>query len=312
MQTDRAGFLCRLLLTLVALALNADVTGAQEWPDLRTIAPDLKVPEMIRSEPAASLRVRQTEEGWDSESVYHALYLPTDWTPGKKYPVIVEYAGNGGYRDPLGDECSGRPEGCNLGYGMTAGTGCIWICLPYLNADSTHLAVTWWGDRPTYDPQPTLKYCRSAIEHTCEQFGGDRDRILLCGFSRGSIACNYLGLYDDRMARIWRAFVACSHYDGVRTWPYPDSDASSAAIRFARLNGRPQFICGEKNQTDVTRKYLLSTVAGNNLTFASTGFRNHSDQWLLRPCEARTQLRTWLKKHLDLPLAETNEENGSE
>jgi hypothetical protein len=31
--------------------------------------------------------------------VYHILYLPSGWRPGGRYPVIVEYAGNGPYEN---------------------------------------------------------------------------------------------------------------------------------------------------------------------------------------------------------------------
>ena len=119
--------------------------------------------------------------------------------------------------------------------------------------------------------------------------------IVLCGFSRGAIACNFLGLHDDKTAKLWRAFVPYSHYDGVRKWPYPNSDADSAAARLERLAGRPQFICGEKDQVEETRRYLGQHASKTNLTFASTGFRNHNDAWILRPSKTRQQLLEWLK-----------------
>lgn len=286
MTVFRASVIC------VLLASRAVFGQVEDWPDYRTAAADLQVPPMMKAEPAAGQRVRRNLPHYDS-NVYYALYLPSDWQPGKSYPVIVEYAGNGGYRDALGDECSGRPEHCNLGYGMSAGKGFIWICLPYLNDAGSDLALTWWGDAPGYDPQPTLKFCRAALEDVCANFRGDSERVILSGFSRGAIACNYLGLFDDETSRLWRAFVPCSHYDGVRRWPYPHSDAASAAVRLKRLRGRPQFICGERDQTEQTRAYLESFEL-KNITFASTGFRNHSDQWILRPSPTRERLREWL------------------
>ena len=41
--------------------------------------------------------MRQSAPGYEHTSAYHALYLPANWQPGKKFPVLVEYAGNGGY-----------------------------------------------------------------------------------------------------------------------------------------------------------------------------------------------------------------------
>ncbi len=286
MTMFRASVIC------VLLAPSAVLGQVEHWPDYRTVAADLQVPQMMNAEPAAGQRVRRNLPQYDS-NVYYSLYLPSDWQPGQSYPVIVEYAGNGGYRDALGDECSGRPEDCNLGYGMSAGTGFIWICLPYLNDDGSDLALTWWGDAPGYDPQPTLRFCRAAVADVCANFGGDSDRVILSGFSRGAIACNYLGLFDDETSRLWRAFVPCSHYDGVRRWPYPDSDSAAAEMRLQRLQGRPQFICGERDQIEETQKHLVSFEV-KNVIFASTGFRNHSDQWILRPSPTRDRLREWL------------------
>lgn len=284
-----------MLLWLLIFLNSAALAQSQEWPDIRSVPADLEVPAMTESPPAAGLRVRRSLDDRDRNRIYHTLYLPRDWSPEKNLPVIVEFAGNGGYRNPLGDECSGRPEDCSLGYGLSNGEGYIWICLPYLNSSGTELALTWWGDAPAYDPQPTLTYCRAAVDDICRNFGGDASCVILCGFSRGAIACNYLGLYDVETAKLWRAFVPCSHYDGVRRWPYPGSDTASAAQRIARLGERPQFICGEQDQTEQTRKYLEPFALDAKLTFVSTGFRNHSDKWILRPSPAREQARDWLR-----------------
>jgi hypothetical protein len=79
----------------------------------------------------------------------------------------------------------------------------------------------------------------------------------------------------------------------VRRWPYLESDSAAAAMRLQRLQDRPQFICGERDQIEETRKYLASFDL-QQITFASTGFRNHSDQWILRPSATRDRLRNWL------------------
>ena len=107
-------------LCCCVLLANTVLAQTEDWPDYRTVAADLKVPQMVEAEAGAAQRVRQTLPEFNTQ-VYYSLYLPSDWQPGQSYPVIVEFAGNGGYRDALGDECSGRPEDCNLGYGMSAG-----------------------------------------------------------------------------------------------------------------------------------------------------------------------------------------------
>ena len=55
---------------------------------------DLATPPMTEEAPAAGKRVRQVAPEYEGTQVYHSLYLPTDWKPGEKYPVIVEYTGN--------------------------------------------------------------------------------------------------------------------------------------------------------------------------------------------------------------------------
>ncbi len=287
-----------LLCAALLLAVSA---AAEELPDMTSVTPDMLVPEMIRGEPAAGQRVRQTTPSWKKTEVYHALYLPRDWHPGRKCPVIIEWAGNGNFRNQFGDVSNGRVEGSNLGYGLTAGEGAIWVCVPYLNAAATANVVTWWGDPPAYDPESTLAYVRATVRFVCEKYGGDPARVVLAGFSRGAIAANYLGLHDDATARLWRAFICYSHYDGVRTgWPYPGADRASAAARLRRLGGRPQFICGEGANAAGTERYLRESGLSDagKFTITGTGFRNHNDAWVLRPSPARIRLREWFAEVL--------------
>ncbi len=284
-------------LWLVFVSLVAFAEPGSELPDISTVSSDLTVPEMNLGTPAPGLRVRFTTPGWEKTDVYGALYLPTDWKPGGHFPVIAEWAGNGDFHDAFGDVSTGVVEGSRLGYGMSEGKGCIWICLPYLNHAGSANVIKWWGDPPEFDPEPTLAYCRATIREICEKFGGDPERVILAGFSRGSIACNYLGLHDDETAGLWRAFVCYSHYDGVMTtWPYPAADRASAQVRLERLRGRPQFICGEGTGAAKIEQYLRDTGSWEKgkFTIVGTGFRNHNDAWVLRPSEARIKLREWL------------------
>lgn len=267
----------------------------QQAPDLSTVPADLATPPMTAGEPAAGRRVRQTTPGWEGTDVHHALYLPRDWAAGRTFPVIIEYAGNGNYRNAFGDVSNGTVEGSNLGYGLSGGEGFVWACLPYVQVDGARKsnAVTWWGD-----PDETTRYCRKTVAMICEKFGGDPKKVVLAGFSRGAIGCNYLGLRDDETAAIWRAFFAYSHYDGQLThWGYAGADRASALARLKRLKGRPQFISME-NSVDAIRKYVESTGIEAPFTFQTIGFRNHSDSWVLRPVPERKTAREWLARVL--------------
>jgi hypothetical protein len=279
------------LMVWTTLLLICGPALAAGLPDISSIPPDLVTPAMVVSSPAAGLRVRQTTPGWDSTSVYHALYLPRDWTPGSSFPVIFEYGGNAS-RDSLGDACDGTVEGCNLGYGLSAGEGYIWVCLPFVDVRDGKKWNTrrWWGD-----PSETVAYCLATVRHICSVYGGDERRLVLCGFSRGSIGCNYIGLRDSTIAPVWAAFLCHSHYDGVLQWPYADADRLSALRRLQRLDGRPQFVSGEGSLADV-KEFIAETGVQAPFTFAELGYRNHTDTWALRDCELRRRARAWLRE----------------
>jgi hypothetical protein len=270
---------------------------AEHAPDISTVEPDLTVPGLSAGDPSPGCRVKQTLPGWPVPSVYHVLYLPTDWKPEKKYPVIVEYMGNGDYRNDYGDAPDGRPEESNLGFGISAGDDFIWLCLPFVDGARTGNVRTWWGTPPEYDPMPTIAYARQAVPSICAQYGGDPARVVFAGFSRGAIAGNAIGLHDDEIAQLWRAFFLYSHYEGVREWPYPHSAGAAARARLRRLGTRPQFICHENDGgLERTRAYLQWAGVPGNFTFCETGFRNHNDAWVLRPSPARRSLREWIQR----------------
>ena len=239
-----------------------------------------------------------------SPETYHSIYLPTNWNKSMKFPVLVEWGGNGPYQSPLGDRNSGRVEDGVLGFGLGGNDGYIWICLPYLNDEGTRNVSQWWGTPPKYTPDATLKYAQKAIRDVCERFNGDPDRLVLIGFSRGAIACNHLGLYNEEMAKLWKGFVCFSHYDGVRKWPMPSSTTEAARQRLKRLGSRPQWILsesrnGKKGQLAGTMNFLANEPNGT-FHFMETGYINHDDDWALRPGPTRQAVRAGLQRLLDL------------
>ena len=135
------------LLSIAALVnapclLAGDIDGEihSSVDSVGSVKPDLTTPPVTDHAPAPGKRVRQVNKNYAATQVHHLLYLPTDWVKGKKYPVIVEYAGNKFKSSP------GTVEGSNLGYGISGGEGVIWLCLPYINKDHSRNEVTWWAD----------------------------------------------------------------------------------------------------------------------------------------------------------------------
>jgi CubicO group peptidase (beta-lactamase class C family) len=265
-------------------------------PDIRSIPTDLNVPAVTGNEPGPGQRVLRYLNSCDEPNLYYSLYLPTDWEHGKKYPLIVEYPGNGPYKNAFGDQCSGRLEDCNLGYGISGGQGMIWICLPFVDTQSESQKhkqqLQWWGD-----VQATVDYCKSVVSQVVDKYGADPDQVFLAGFSRGSIACNFIGLHDGSIASLWAGFICHSHYDGVRNWGYPDGDRKSAFERLKRLRGRPQWISHEMS-IDTTREFLEQSGESINATFVPLPYRNHTDTWVLRDLPERKKIREWMQQVL--------------
>jgi hypothetical protein len=278
---------CRLLLALLLLcACITDAWSQTAPPNLNDVPSDLVVPQLSDGPPAPGKRVQQFLPGYEGSQIYHVLYLPPEWQTGKAYPVIVEYPGNGGFKNNYGDISTGRVEDCKLGYGLSGGHGFIWICLPFVDPLHRQHALKWWGDADA-----TAQYCREAVAHICSQWGGDVDRLVLTGFSRGAIACNYIGLRDEATAKLWRAMIVHSHYDGVRKWGYADDDPTAARQRAARFGSRPQFITHELSVAAVTDFLKDSSI---RTTIVALPYPNHSDQWVLKDIPLRAQARQWL------------------
>ena len=286
-------------------------SGAAGPRTISQTAPDVLLPPLATTPPAAGRRVLMRLPDREDAACYHTLSLPTDWQAKRTWPVLIEWAGNGPFAGRYGDTNSGRVEDACLAQGLAGTDGAIVLGLPYLDGTGSHNVSMWWGTPPTYDHAATIAYAKAAIRDVCERFAGDPERVVLVGFSRGSIACNALGLADDEMASLWQAAVCFSHYDGLRTWPFPHSDAASAKARLARLGDRRQLILAESTEaaTDeslppalaATQRYLAELSPQGGFEFLETGFLNHDDDWALRPSPARQQARQWLTDVLSLP-----------
>jgi hypothetical protein len=258
---------------------------------------DLVTPMMTKSAPSPGKRVRQVAFEYNGTQVYHSLYLPTDWQRGKSFPVLIEYTGNKFV--PSG--ATGEVKDANLGYGLSGGKGFIWVTMPYIQKGKKENALTWWGDR-----EATIDYCKVNLPRICADFGGDTNNLFICGFSRGAIACSYIGLADDEIASFWKGMITHDHFDGQREWEYQASDRESALRRINRLNNRPALICGDKNSflkdhTDLA-DFTFLPVPVNDIFSIPEGkvLHPHTDLWAHRESSTRQKARAWLKQKVKL------------
>lgn len=273
---------------------SSNMTSWSTMPDIRNVPFDLVVPELTGETPAEGKRVKQTLPAYKGTKVYHTLYLPLNWEKGKAYPLIVEYSGNGPYVNKYGDANSGKVEDAYLGYGLSGGKDFIWIGMPFVSSNGQKNELYWWGD-----VEATVNYTMDVVKDVCEQFGGNKEQVFVAGFSRGAIACNYIGLHNDDIADLWRGFIAFSHYDGVREWSYPDSDKASAITRLKRLNGKPQLIIQENEGPRATKSYIEKSGIIGDFTFLTIPYRNHDARWVLQNIPERRELREWVNKVLN-------------
>jgi hypothetical protein len=307
-----------LFLSLAFIASLSAQPEASLPPDVMTLPADLENPAITPGEPAPGKMVLQSLPAYAGTEVAHALYLPTDWQKEERFPVIIEYLGNG----------SRVRDRKNFGYALSGGKGFIWAVLPYVSSDRKRDMDWWWGDVGA-----TVAYAKEAVPAICREWGGDPARVVLTGYSRGAIACNYIGLHDDQIARLWRAMIPVSHYDDAHTaWGMTAEERGRAPERLRRLGQIPQLICGEhsspsargsdavllerikeKNLTSFaaaksglglqpltdlegTRGFVTRHLPQGHITFIDLPWVNHESKVLSRDTPSRRQILDWLQQ----------------
>lgn len=275
---------------------NSGLNGSVKVTDLVTsgavdpwVRPSgrIEVPDMETGPPKPSRRVRYQPSAELHDDVYGALYLPPDWQPGKRFPVIVEYPGNILFTAG-GCWSTGRPEQCAMGYGITSGQDAIWLSLPFVDRKRCTIAENGFGSNAGKD---TRDFAVAAVEDICTNWGGDRDNLFVCGFSRGSIACGYIGLADDEIASYWKGIIGCQHYDGSR---WNQSNMEDAIARAPRFQGKAIF------QVDNSRKQYGrvqdATDPKVQWTWQNSGLGAHSTAMFLDDRPMMRELRQWYRQ----------------
>ncbi len=266
----------------------------------------LSIPKLTLVKPSAGKRVKETPIEHSGTEVYHMIYLPDDWeVDGPRLPIIFEYTGN--YFPKSGS--TGEVKDAGLGYGLSGGKY-IWVSLPYIHENLRENQVTWWGEE-----KATVEYAKVNVPRIIQEYNANPDAVFLCGFSRGAIGVNYLGLHDDEVAKLWTAFITHDHFDGIREWKQTEWGAplseyqKKATVRLNRVRGRPYLVCqnGDKYGTETFVRERLESV--QNFTFIDVrtieifgefphplAKSAHTDMWSLLPSDYRTQAWHWMNE----------------
>lgn len=246
----------------------------------------LVVPAVEDIPPSPGHRVRYSLAAEAGTGIYSVVHLPTDWKPGVRYPVIVEFPGNQFY---IKDCYSpGRPEQCTIGYGMSRGQGAICLSLPFVDRKAGAIVESGWGDA-----DDTAAYAVSMVEEVCAKFGGDRSNLVLTGFSRGAIACGYIGLRNERIAALWKGIHGCQHYDGDG---WGGATMQGAIERARRFRGTSVF------QTDNGREAFQPVMEAMraDVVWAKSGLGAHATAMFLDDRPSTQQLRRWFRQLVGL------------
>lgn len=262
---------------------------------------------------------------YQGSSLYHKVYLPTDWVPRGNYPVIIEYLGNSG-------KVASAP---GMTWALTNGQGYITVTLPFVKDDLTDTDA-WWGSILPYQTawkwnrfgvDKTVEYAKAAVPAICQKWGGDPTKVLLVGFSRGAIACNYVGLHDDAIAKLWRGMITISHYDdGHVDWLMTPGEKALAPQRLLRLGTIPQLICTEftptrqtnatisglnfdqvktlwklvpKTVKEETESFIDANYPQGNISYLYFPYMNHTLDYVYHDIPERALLRDWMRNLLN-------------
>ena len=294
---------CAVSVRLFAAAVvGGSVFAAAESIRLDIEADEiLQIPQLSDGEPSAGKRVNLIAPEYLGTEVFHTLYLPRNWRyEGENLPIIFEYTGN--YFPESGS--TGEVEDAGLGYGLSGGKF-IWVSLPCISEDHKDNQVTWWGDE-----RATVEYAKVNVPRIIRDYNADPEAVFLCGFSRGAIGVNYLGLYDIEVARLWSAFITHDHFDGIKEWKNtewgtPMEKYRAGAIeRLKRVGDRP-YLVSQNGRTYGTKEFIESVLpTTENFTISNINTNEifgsfphpiavhpHTDRWTFIPSKYR--LRTW-------------------
>ncbi|QDT05802.1 hypothetical protein K227x_42070 [Rubripirellula lacrimiformis] len=310
-----SGFRCGVV-TLMVMWCGGGKVHAQTAGESPSRDVVLRLIETSSGPPSPGRRVAVTMDKYAGTDVHHMVYLPPtlvaqQFDAGQKIPVVVEYTGN----EYPATGSTGLVEDAGLGFGISGGRF-IWVTLPFVSGDGQTNAVRWWGD-----VQATVQYAKDCIPEVCETYGGDPDRVFLCGFSRGAIGVNFIGLHDDQIADLWCGLITHDHYDGLREWRGTDWGSpldqyrEQATARLARRGSLPLLVC-QNGGTDAIRQYLQSRTAISTVRFLDIdvgkilgplpneiAVAGHTDRWLMVPSTARDQVWSWIEQVSRLPAS---------
>ncbi len=273
--------------TIVATHDGLEATAEVSVEQLADFPVCPPMPALTEGPPAPGAFVKVVAPEYAGTGVYHGLYLPPDWQPGRRYPAIVESPCN------KTQTFTGKVDDVRLAYHLAGCRSFVVVALPYIQNDAN--LDNGWGDVDAAVAYWDLNLARVVRDHAV-----DPGAVFSVGFSRGAISTSYVGLYTDLIADHWLGFLMHSHADVVTNLT-PDKGAGSQ-VRMGRVQGRATFISwgavadgGQGNSEKGAA--LLGSLGDPVTTFAVPGV-GHTDAWIVDDAASRQTAQTWLFGHL--------------
>lgn len=276
---NAAAGVTQITATHMGLEAVAELTLTQQGD--HPVCPPL--PKLTDGAPAPGAFVKVVAPEYAGKGVYHGLYLPPDWQPGRRWPVIVESPCNK-YQSFLG-----KVDDTRLGYHFAGCRSYIVVVFPYIQADAN--LDSGWGDVPA-----AVAYWDLNLRRTLAEFGGDPGAVIGAGFSRGAISTSYVGLHTELIADHWLGFFMHSHADVVTTLT-PDKGAGSAT-RMGRVQGRAALLswgaAGDGGMDNSLKGVALLESFGDPVTTLAVPGVGHTDAWIIDDATSRASAQDWL------------------
>ncbi len=160
--------------------------------------------DLVRKADAATVELFSMESYEDAEfnvRLPYALYVPTDYDPAKKYPIVVGFHGTGEMIEPVEAMLEKMEMGTAWARDSEKGHNqCIVLipqCIQHYNEEDNWVSLVQFikgHSNSPFWPLPQLKAVWNLLEKLKSQYSIDEKRMYLTGMSSGGFAVYVLAM----------------------------------------------------------------------------------------------------------------------
>ena len=233
------GYLLRLDKRRSALRCDLDMNISVEAGSYELGSESWQI-RLIRRADTATMDLFTMDSFWDDEynvRVPYALYVPTDYDPDKKYPVVIGLHGTGEMIEPLEAMLEKMELGTAWARDSEQGHNqCIVLipqCIQHYDEEDNWVSLVQFihgHSNSPFWPLPQLKAVWNLLNMLKSRYSIDDKRVYLTGMSSGGFAC-YVMAMDHPGAFAAIVPISCaanperiSELKGVPMWIFHSDD----------------------------------------------------------------------------------------